>query len=646
MPDWSYHTIFRPVLERLPARLARNIVLKAMGMLASAPGGGRLINFLGHARPAADDGFSAFGQRFPSRVGLGCLVDQQMVAIGALVRLGMGAVEIGPVHFGATPIAPETVERDSQAKRIRIRAAGTRLDSDAIVKQLEPVEALAVPVIVRLSVNTQPEDLESAAAQSVARRATAVVIPIVGRDAERGGWKSLAALLRSRFPSLLLLGAVAANVDNASRSMISAAVVARELDGLVIEPQSCDGDTLESSAADASPLLDFLHLWRAACGRESLLVARGGLYEPLQISAARRAGADLVLLDSGLVFAGPGLPKRATELLRAERAGDGSTSFGHFNGARRVATQSWIWLALLAWGLLGGGILVAVVAMTRVVLPYDEALTGLTRPQIAAINARLLDFMRHDRVSLSSAMLAVGILFSSLAMCGVRRGEHWAWLTVVVSAAVGYLSFFLFLGFGYFDPFHAFVTATSFPLLLLGIHAELPPTRRPATIDDRNDWRWRLSHWGQLLLIVHGCAVITAGVVIACIGTTSVFVREDIEFLCTEAGLIEAAHPRLLPLVAHDRASFGGMLISCGVATTLMALWGFRRGVLWVWQALIGAGALAYAIAIAIHWRVGYWSLVHLMPAYLGLGSLWIAAALSYPFLSDQRSCATTEQAS
>ena len=41
-------------------------------------------------------------------------------------------------------------------------------------------------------------------------------------------------------------------------------------------------------------------------------------------------------------------------------------------------------------------------------------------------------------------------------------------------------SFFLFLGFGYFDPFHAFVTAVLFQFLLLMIHSHLaPPTPIP-----------------------------------------------------------------------------------------------------------------------------------------------------------------------
>ena len=69
-----------------------------------------------------------------------------------------------------------------------------------------------------------------------------------------------------------------------------------------------------------------------------------------------------------------------------------------------------------------------------------------------------------------------------------------------------------------------------------------------------------------------------AGVVISAIGASRVFVREDLEFLGTSAGFLKVANPRLIPLVAHDRASLGGMLLSCGLAVWFTAQWAFRGG--------------------------------------------------------------------
>ncbi len=81
--------------------------------------------------------------------------------------------------------------------------------------------------------------------------------------------------------------------------------------------------------------------------------------------------------------------------------------------------------------------------------------------------------MAHDRISLAGTMIAIGVMYLGLSLDGVRRGLHWAQQTILISAITGFASFFLFLGFGYLDTFHAFVTAVLFQLLLLAIHSRL-----------------------------------------------------------------------------------------------------------------------------------------------------------------------------
>ena len=86
-------------------------------------------------------------------------------------------------------------------------------------------------------------------------------------------------------------------------------------------------------------------------------------------------------------------------------------------------------------------------------------------------------------------MLAVGIQYMFLSWYGIRRGLHWAKITVVASAFTGFLSFFLFLGFGYFDPLHAFVTAILFQFLLLAFQGHLGPTEPPEFPNLESDWQ-------------------------------------------------------------------------------------------------------------------------------------------------------------
>jgi dihydroorotate dehydrogenase len=283
--------------------------------------------------------------------------------------------------------------------------------------------------------------------------------------------------------------------------------------------------------------------------------------------------------------------------------------------------------------MLLGGSLALCFAATRVVLPYDEAYLGMSAEELSARVPRLLAFMAHDRVTLAGTMLAVGIQYVFLAWNGIRRGLHWAKLSVVVSALAGFLSFFLFLGFGYFDSLHAFVTAVLFQFLLLAFQGQLAPAEPLALPNLVSDWRWRLANWGQMLLIAEGIAVVTAGVTISAVGITTVFVPEDLEFMGTTAEAIRAANPRLVPVVAHDRASFGGMLISVGLATLLPALWGIGQEVRWLWWMLALAGTVGYGATLAVHLHVGYTNPMHLAPAFGGLGLLWLALALLYPYM-------------
>jgi hypothetical protein len=257
----------------------------------------------------------------------------------------------------------------------------------------------------------------------------------------------------------------------------------------------------------------------------------------------------------------------------------------------------------------------------------------MSADELTAKIPRLLAFMAHDRVTLAGTMLAVGIQYIFLAWFGIRRGLHWAKLTVVGSAFAGFLSFFLFLGFGYFDPLHAFVTAILFQFLLLAFQGRLAQAQPTACPNLRDDWRWRLANWGQLLLVIQGAAIITAGVTISSVGITTVFVQEDLEYMQTTVETLRSANPRLIPVIAHDRASFGGMLISVGVATLLPALWGIRQGERWLWWMLALAGTVAYDATLMIHLHVGYTDWLHLAPAFGGLALLWVALALLLPYL-------------
>src|SRR5262249_59433698 len=103
------------------------------------------------------------------------------------------------------------------------------------------------------------------------------------------------------------------------------------------------------------------------------------------------SGASLVAVDSGIVFSGPGLPKRINEAL----AYAGGAPDAPDEDLKSLFDRSWFWTLLLGAGMLLGSLLALAIAGTRVVLPYDEQFVMLSREELGRVNERLLPFMAH-----------------------------------------------------------------------------------------------------------------------------------------------------------------------------------------------------------------------------------------------------------
>jgi hypothetical protein len=97
-----------------------------------------------------------------------------------------------------------------------------------------------------------------------------------------------------------------------------------------------------------------------------------------------------------------------------------------------------------------------------------------------------------------------------------------------------------------------------------------------------------------------------------------VFVAEDLSFMGVTREMLDAFNPRLIPLIAHDRAGFGGGLATVG-ALLLACAW-FARPSRGFNHAVIGAGVAGFGCAIGTHFVEGYVNPVHLAPAFAGAG--------------------------
>ena len=643
MPDWFYRTVSRPILFRFSAPRARDFALGFMGALSRLPFGPHLIDFLGHMRADPRLRQSFVETDFPTALGIGPWLDTHAVAVKALARFGVGFIEVGPVTLERR-IASRPMKRLDDREAFWIDNDPDTISLVDCNRRLRGVSSFGVTVIVRIKCDAEKSDAEiEQESRHLIRELTPgvrlVSLEIV-ETALAHGWsneqwstyvRDIVAEAHDTRRAVLLV--VAADEEFERVAPLIDVALNEGIAGLMVDGSmraQPDGRLVGLPVRELA--LDHVRRARERGGTDVFIIASGGVHEPEHALELRAAGANLIAVDTGLVYTGPGLPKRINDCLLYEATRDAPAA-----APERVPELSWFWTMLMGGGMLIGGLLALVIAATKVVLPYDESFLGVPLSALPSINPHLLDFMAHDRITLAGTMIAIGLLYIALSLFGSRDGVHWARQAVLISAFTGFASFFLFLGFGYLDPFHAFVTAALLQLLLLGVHARLGPYT-PVTRPDAGGTRaWRLSLWGQLLLVVHGFALLGAGAAISVIGVTYVFVPEDLEFMKTTAAALSSANPRLVPLVAHDRATLGGMLLASGWLFLLPALWGYRRGSSWLWWTLLAAGVIAYAAAISVHYVVGYHSVKHLLPAFGGLALLLIGLILSYPFMCGKR---------
>ena len=282
-------------------------------------------------------------------------------------------------------------------------------------------------------------------------------------------------------------------------------------------------------------------------------------------------------------------------------------------------------LKLVALILIGCGCFALFQASTGHFLPHDTAYLGMTAQQLCTMyGCRIVHFMMHDRVSFGGVLIALGVMYFWLLDFPMRRGEAWSWWAITVSGIAGFLSFLTYLGYGYLDTWHGVSTLALLPLYVWGLG------RTWRILDEPRGWRAMLvpgarMSIGRLCLFLATVGIVAAGLTIMTVGMTRVFVPQDLEFMGIDLGGIRGIHPNLVPLIAHDRAGFGGGLASTGLVM-MIAVWcaPMTRS---FWQALAIAGFAGFACAIGVHPVIGYTNAFHIAPAVAG--ALMYAAGLA-----------------
>jgi hypothetical protein len=281
--------------------------------------------------------------------------------------------------------------------------------------------------------------------------------------------------------------------------------------------------------------------------------------------------------------------------------------------------------------LLASGGFAIFQSITGHFLPHDVHALGMDADALArAASPNLVRFMFHDRVAFGGTLLAIGMAYWWLTEFPLRAGAAWAWWTLVLSGGCGFGSFLAYLGYGYLDTWHGLATLLLLPIYLAGMSRArrlLAHPLRPSSI-------WlapkhagnAYSCWGRRLLLLCGFGLSGAGLTILVVGMTFVFVPQDIVFIGISPDRLRAISPALVPLIAHDRAGFGGGVLSTGLLLLMMMRHApVTRSLV---EVVVLMGLCGFGAALGVHAAVGYTDSFHLSPAYAGCLLFAAGAAL------------------
>lgn len=596
MPDWSYHLLFKPIISHLPAHTSRTFIHRSMAQIARMPAGKLLIHFLGREESSPSLHKEVADQSFVNSIGLSGRIDPEQTAGSAFEHLGFGFLEIGPVTAHDQQ-HPSTLTIDHQQQTITFDR-----DNEAVslekAKRFLSSRKRHLPRFIRLR-GSDEEVVEIA--RQLERFATAFVLE---RDKDSDA-EQLHRLQKEVTPPVFLA------IPSSDVEQLSFAATTT-CDGIVLdEPDFSRREALEEHSQAITLLKNQ--------GFSRTIVTSGGVYEPADGLRLLDAGADLIMLSAGYVFAGPSLPKRIKEAQLDEQA-------------PVSPTPGWIWYWLFGLAMVIGGVISLYLSVTTVILPYDELFLGIGRETINAFNERILLFMAHDRMTLAGSIISGGLLYMLLARFGIRQRLKWAKQASDSAAIIGFLGIFLFIGYGYFDWLHLLFWLVLLPFFITGFYRTRMIDGTPWSANRRNHPIWKRSLYAQFCFVILGASFILGGIVISWIGVSNVFVSTDLLYLCMPKEMLDAFNKQLIPVIAHDRAGFGSALISVGLLVLLCALWGFHQGKRWVWWMLLVSGIPAFSAGISVHFLIDYTTFIHLLPAYFALSLFMIGLVLGYPF--------------
>lgn len=359
------------LLFRLPPESAHHLALRALRLSLASP----RVRARVRPRLGADAAVlrtEALGLSFSTPVGLAAGFDKDGIAYRELAALGFGFVEVGTLTASAQPGNPRPrlfrLPRDrALVNRLGFNNAGARaargrlatrgpedgvvganvgktkaVPAEAAIADYEASVALLAPVADYLVINVSSPNTPGLRALQEIEQLRPLLLAVQ------------AAARRSRLhgvaPSPPVLVKIAPDLSDTQIDAIADLALAVGLDGIVATNTTVSRKLLRSlpdavraageGGLSGAPLkarsLQVLERLHARVGDRLVLVSAGGVEDAADAWRRIRAGATLVQLYTGFVYAGPLLPARMSRGLAAHARAEGFARVQDAVGADHV----------------------------------------------------------------------------------------------------------------------------------------------------------------------------------------------------------------------------------------------------------------------------------------------------------------------
>lgn len=345
MSEKLLYCLTRPLLFALDPETAHNLTLPVLRR-AAALGLTRAI------RKPAPDPRTVMGIRFPNPVGLAAGLDKDGAYIDGLAALGFGSIEVGTVTPRAQPGNPKPrIFRLPQAKGIinrmgfnngGVEAFVANVQASKFYQNKEGVLGLNIGKNADTPIERAAEDYLHCL-QKVYPYASYVTVNISSPNTKNlrqlQGASELDALLaqlkqaqsrlaeqHKRYVPLTLK--IAPDIDDEQIKNIAGALMRHKIDGVIATNTTLSRTAVEgmrhgeqAGGLSGAPVFELsntvIRKLKAELGEALPIIGVGGIMCGADAKAKIDAGAQLVQLYSGLIYAGPALVRECAEALRS-----------------------------------------------------------------------------------------------------------------------------------------------------------------------------------------------------------------------------------------------------------------------------------------------------------------------------------------